>query len=275
MEVAGALMTSYTFVICFTLCFFTAGELASLQWIIGGATAMKINDKHLVAFATGSAPVDKQGYMLKRGDVNKSFQKRWFVLKGNLLFYFERKGDREPIGVIVLEGCTVELAENVDAFSFELVFPGSGCRTYVFATDTQEAMEDWMKTITCAGYEFMKLMVAELQRHLDELNMSSCSNTSPADVRASAIPSDPWSAAPTQTDKLVDVAASGDDTKNRRYNPFNATDGAVDLFGAQPFCAEPTASNTSRTFEELHAEYGRYIEEKMREHSLAAKQHVT
>ena len=238
---------------------------------------MKINDKHLVAFATGSAPVDKQGYMLKRGEVNKSFQKRWFVLKGNLLFYFERKGDREPIGVIVLEGCTVELAENVDAFSFELVFPGSGCRTYVFATDTQEAMEDWMKTITCAGYEFMKLMVAELQRHVDELNMSGSSKTSPvASVRASAIASDPWSAVPKQTNKLVDVAASGDNAKNRRCNPFNTPpDGSVDLFGAQPFCAESTAT-TSRTFKELHAEYGRYIEEKMREHSLAAaKQHVT
>ena len=39
--------------------------------------------------------------------VNKSFQRRWFVLKGNLLFYFEKKGDKEPIGVVILEGCTI------------------------------------------------------------------------------------------------------------------------------------------------------------------------
>ena len=42
----------------------------------------------------------------------QAFQKRYFVLKGNLLFYFERKTDREPIGVIILEGCTIELAED-------------------------------------------------------------------------------------------------------------------------------------------------------------------
>ena len=30
-------------------------------------------------------------------------------------------------------------------------------------------MEMWMKGLTCAGYEYMKLMVAELQRQLDEI----------------------------------------------------------------------------------------------------------
>lgn len=30
-------------------------------------------------------------------------------------------------------------------------------------------MEVWMKALTCAGYEYMKLMVAELQRQLDEI----------------------------------------------------------------------------------------------------------
>ena len=51
---------------------------------------------------------------------------RWFVLKGNLLFYYEKKDDREPIGVIILEGCTVELSEmnDTNTFTFELVFQG-------------------------------------------------------------------------------------------------------------------------------------------------------
>ena len=43
----------------------------------------------------------------------RNFQRRWFVLRGNLLFYFEKKSERsDPAGVIVLEGCTVELAEE-------------------------------------------------------------------------------------------------------------------------------------------------------------------
>lgn len=44
------------------------------------------------------------------------FQKRWFVLKGNLLFYFDKKGDKEPLGLLLLEGCKDE--EFEDNFKF-------------------------------------------------------------------------------------------------------------------------------------------------------------
>lgn len=68
---------------------------------------MKINEKNLSAFAVSSTPIDKEGYLTKKGEVNKNFQRRYFVLKGNLLFYFDRKGDKEPVGLIILEGCTI------------------------------------------------------------------------------------------------------------------------------------------------------------------------
>lgn len=42
-------------------------------------------------------------------------------------------------------------------------------RIYFLSAETQELMEKWMKALTCAGYEYMKLMVAELQRQLDEI----------------------------------------------------------------------------------------------------------
>lgn len=32
------------------------------------------------------------------------------------------------------------------------------------------SMEQWMKNLTCAGYEYMKVMVAELQRQLQEMD---------------------------------------------------------------------------------------------------------
>jgi len=98
---------------------------------------MKINEKHLISFVSGSAAIDKQGFLNKRGELNKAFQRRWFVLKGNLLFYFERRTDAEPIGVIVIDGCSVELTENSDKYAFELAFSGSGTRTYVLAADSQ------------------------------------------------------------------------------------------------------------------------------------------
>lgn len=129
---------------------------------------MKINEKNLCMFAT-TPPVDLEGWLNKRGEVNKSWQRRWFVLKGNLLFYFERKGDQEPLGMIILEGCTVELAEEGEQYCFQIIFHGPNNRTYYLSTESQGNMEQWMKALTCAGYDYMKLMVAELQRQLDEI----------------------------------------------------------------------------------------------------------
>ena len=69
---------------------------------------MKVNEKNLMAIANAENLVtDKEGWLNKKNEVNKSFQKRWFVLKGNLLFYFDKKYDKEPAGVLIVEGCTV------------------------------------------------------------------------------------------------------------------------------------------------------------------------
>ena len=73
---------------------------------------MKINEKTLVSYCLSNTPCDREEWLVKRGEVNKAFQRRWCVLRGNLLFYSERQGDKEPLGVIILEGCTVELAEE-------------------------------------------------------------------------------------------------------------------------------------------------------------------
>jgi hypothetical protein len=86
--------------------------------IAGEIPVMKINEKNLAAFASSATPVDREGWLIKRGDVNKGYQKRWFVLKGNLLFYFEKRGDKEPVGVVVLEGCTIGMYINCTVVTF-------------------------------------------------------------------------------------------------------------------------------------------------------------
>lgn len=140
---------------------------------------MKINECTLAAFATSrrDALPDKEGWLWKKGEVNKAFQKRYFVLKGNLLFYFERKTDREPIGVIILEGSTIELAEDdQERFSFKINFHSGGgeqqkgSRIYHLGTEDHDTMEDWMKLLACASHDYMKLMVYELQQKLAELD---------------------------------------------------------------------------------------------------------
>ena len=240
---------------------------------------MKINDKHLTTFASNNCPVDKEGFLLKRGEVNKAFQKRWFVLKGNLLFYYEKKNDvKEPIGVIILEGCTVELAENSDLFTFELVFQGSGSRTYILSAETQEDMESWMKAITCANYDYMKLMVSELQQKLDEFNAEQAV-AAPWSKSGSPSGAKPKSNS-TASEKLIDLGSSVDSqssstTPQSRFNPFNtsgpsaaaaatADSNLVDLFGSTPFKPESgSGAKGPRTFEEMHDDFGSYIREKI------------
>ncbi|KAH8298029.1 hypothetical protein KR018_004783 [Drosophila ironensis] len=133
---------------------------------------MKINEKNLCVFAR-TPPYDMEGcFLSKRGEVNKAFQRRYFVLKGNLLFYFENRTDKEPLGLIIVEGCTIELSGEADNhnYGFEIAFNGN--RTYILAADDQESMEAWMKALTCAGYEYKRIVVAELQRQLHEIEES-------------------------------------------------------------------------------------------------------
>ncbi|KAG5680729.1 hypothetical protein PVAND_010219 [Polypedilum vanderplanki] len=130
---------------------------------------MKINEKNLLSFAL-TRPVDLDGYLLFKKE--GKFQKRFFVLKGNLLFYFEKKGDKELLGLLLLEGCTVELSsDESQPYCFQLTFitPGEN-RSYYLAADNQQQLEIWMKAITCASYEYVKIMVTELQRQLEEID---------------------------------------------------------------------------------------------------------
>jgi hypothetical protein len=52
-------------------------------------------------------------------------------------------------------------------------------RTYYLRAESQSSMEEWMKAMACASCEYMKVMVAELQRQVDELESKLCYNIYP------------------------------------------------------------------------------------------------
>ncbi|KAI8788724.1 sesquipedalian-1 [Biomphalaria glabrata] len=193
---------------------------------------MKIlNEKGLSHFAKSGSPADKEGYLLKKGELNKGFQKRWFILKGNLLFYYEHKGDREPLGVIILEGHTIELAEDTDTFTFMINFMGSGSRCYFLSANSQESMESWMKALSCAGYEYIKLMVSELQNKLEEATSSSEASIIHSADRDSKILDSMYhpdgrslSCVETKTKNSVQKRVSLPMSSKHRVNPFNNVD---------------------------------------------------
>ncbi|KAF7280764.1 sesquipedalian-1-like [Rhynchophorus ferrugineus] len=205
---------------------------------------MKINEKNLSAFAVSATPVDKEGYLNKRGEVNKNFQKRYFVLKGNLFFYFEKKGDKEPLGVIILEGCTIELSEEEEQYCFKILFHGTNNRSYILGAESQECMEQWMKALACSSYDYMKLMVAELQRQLDDIE---------------------------ETPIVLPVAQNSPVAPPRtRHNPFNKPE--INAQHRTPSIRASKVDDLTRfsdptnipavqriTFRELHSSYGRPI----------------
>ncbi|NXS69699.1 SESQ1 protein, partial [Pandion haliaetus] len=130
---------------------------------------MKLNERSLAFYATCDSPADNAGFLYKRGERHTAYHRRWFVLKGNMLFYFEERESREPVGVIVLEGCTVELCDSAEEFTFAIRFGGTKSRTYVLAAESQAAMESWVKSLSRASFNYMRLVVRELEKQLEEM----------------------------------------------------------------------------------------------------------
>ncbi|KAM7017597.1 sesquipedalian-1-like [Tautogolabrus adspersus] len=138
---------------------------------------MKLNERSVAHYATCDSPPDKTGFLFKKGERNTAYHRRWFVLKGNMLFYFEERDSKEPIGVIVLEGCTVELCESAEEFAFAIKFDCVKARVYKMAAENQAAMESWVKALSRASFDYMRLVVKELERQLEEIQEaggSSC-----------------------------------------------------------------------------------------------------
>jgi len=77
--------------------------------------------------------------------------------------------------MVILEGCVIELADYEDEkFCFTINFPGNRC--YILAAEDQDSMELWMKALTTSSYDYMRLMICELQRQLAEIDSTSQSS---------------------------------------------------------------------------------------------------
>ncbi|XP_034415130.1 sesquipedalian-1-like isoform X2 [Cyclopterus lumpus] len=141
---------------------------------------MKIHEKIVTSFESCTSQVDKEGYLFKKGEIKTSYQKRWCVLKGNLLFYKDRPSDREVTGVIVLEGCIVQLCESEEQFAFSLVWSDPGLRTYKFAAEDQASQESWIKALLSANHSYLALLVMDLEKkYIDALGEFSSEPANP------------------------------------------------------------------------------------------------
>ncbi|XP_029997801.1 sesquipedalian-1 [Sphaeramia orbicularis] len=137
---------------------------------------MKIHKKILTHYLSCTSPVDKEGYLFKKKERNATYQRRWFVLKANLLFYQERPADRHLLGVIVLEGCAVRRSESEGQFAFSLVF--EGFKTYRLAAVDHQTKESWVKSLLSASHCYLSLLVRDLGRQYEEAKQNQGSGES-------------------------------------------------------------------------------------------------
>ncbi|OCT64548.1 sesquipedalian-1 [Xenopus laevis] len=115
----------------------------------------------------GSSP-ERQGYLLKKGSRNHaSYQRRWFLLWGNLLFYYEKQGDPQPLGIIVLERCSVSLRHSRQEYAFSLY---SLSRVYKMAAECQKDLELWVKALFSANVGYTKALLDEVRGQYQILN---------------------------------------------------------------------------------------------------------
>ncbi|CAJ1081105.1 myosin light chain%2C phosphorylatable, fast skeletal muscle b isoform X1 [Xyrichtys novacula] len=172
---------------------------------------MKFDEKIVSYFESCNSPVDKKGYLFKKGEIKTSYQKRWFVLKGNLLFYKDRPDDRDLTGVIVLEGCTVQLCESEEQFAFSLVWNEPGLRTYKFAAEDQASQESWIKALLSANHSYLYLLVMDLEKKYRDLVGEFASEPTKAFTMpnlSSAQPGLPSASLSTQTSTLPAYSAT-------------------------------------------------------------------
>ncbi|XP_066498755.1 sesquipedalian-1 [Hoplias malabaricus] len=149
---------------------------------------MKIHEKILTHYLYCTSPVDKEGYLYKKKERNPSYLRRWFVLKGNLLFYQERPADRSLLGVIVLEGCVVRPEGADGLFSFSLVFTGPGLRTYTLATEDHLNRENWVSALRTSSHLHTALLLKHLHTLYQELkqDQSLCDSAHSSRVKSSS-----------------------------------------------------------------------------------------
>ncbi|XP_068100205.1 sesquipedalian-1-like isoform X2 [Hyperolius riggenbachi] len=105
------------------------------------------------------SPAQKEGYLLKKGSRHASYHRRWFLLCGNLLLYWERQGDPQPLGLIVLEGSTVTLRNSKMEYAFSIC---SVSRVYKMAAESRRDLELWVKALLSANLGYTKALLGEL-----------------------------------------------------------------------------------------------------------------
>ncbi|VVC32034.1 Pleckstrin homology domain,PH domain-like [Cinara cedri] len=139
---------------------------------------MRFNNKELIHVSHSNPVLEgRMSYAKLSGHVSKGFKERWFRLKYNLLFYFKINGYgqvdlQQPAGVFVLENSIVRLENNIPGtlFSFSLSFKDDPDKKYIISSQSEEHVHQWIKSIQCSTYEYMRSQLSLIQNRILKLS---------------------------------------------------------------------------------------------------------
>ncbi|KAI8093010.1 uncharacterized protein BX664DRAFT_98970, partial [Halteromyces radiatus] len=90
---------------------------------------------------------DMEGWLFKQGDKYKTWNKRWFVLKGSNLFYFKSPKDVRMKGIINLRGYRIICDETISVGHYSFKAQHEKERTFYFYADTDLSMKAWIQAL--------------------------------------------------------------------------------------------------------------------------------
>ncbi|CAI9735547.1 GTPase-activating 24-like isoform X2 [Octopus vulgaris] len=105
-----------------------------------------------------SHPISKKGWLRKLGGIVKTWQRRWIVLNGNILFYFTREDDQKSLGSILLPGNRAFAHSyspgNPDKYIFEIE-PDKNMKASnptphevsLFCCESEAERQEWIRAI--------------------------------------------------------------------------------------------------------------------------------
>jgi serine/threonine protein kinase len=105
-----------------------------------------------------SGTPDKEGSLRKKGHIVKNWKLRWFILKGDKLWYFKSKEALDtPLGEIVLteSKCSTTGEKIKKENCFQLTCGDDG-KVFVIQASTKDVMEAWVKAIN-KGSQFYEV----------------------------------------------------------------------------------------------------------------------
>lgn len=128
---------------------------------------------------------------------------------GNILAYYEKKLDREPLGILFLENHIIEMVDDL-TMVIRFLTLNELPKGYYLRSDSTEDIEQWMRILSRSGIDFFTLTLEDLE---DQLRAVSVVNrvSSNASLMCS-----------TERGLLPECPPLQIDQSFRRPNPFNS-----------------------------------------------------